>query len=98
MSLEEFMSVEEIKSCHILFISASEAEKYKEIFAALQGRAVLMVGDTEGFARQGGMVRFLTEEKRIRRRINLEAAKDAGLSVNSNLLRAAEIVGNKRKP
>jgi hypothetical protein len=38
------------------------------------------------------MIRFITERNRIRLRINLEAARAAGLTLSSKLLRAAEIV------
>jgi hypothetical protein len=90
--VERYRRVEEIKTCHILFISPSESEKYDDIFAKLQGRAILTVGDSEGFARRGGMIRFVTEEKRIRLRVNLAAARAAKLTISSKLLRQAEIV------
>ena len=52
-------------------------------------------GEIENSARRGVMIRFITESNRIRLRINLDAAKRAGLTVSSKLLRSAEIVGNK---
>lgn len=94
--VERFNRVEEIKTCHILFISPSEAEKYEQIFARLQGRSILTVGDTEGFTTRGGMIRFLTEQNRIRLRVNVGAARAAGLTISSRLLRAADIVGRER--
>lgn len=93
--VERFRRVEEIKTCHILFISRSEIEKYEQIFATLNGRPILTVGDTEGFATRGGMIRLLTEQNRIRLRVNVRAARAAGLTISSRLLRAAEIVGSK---
>lgn len=96
--VERFHRVEEIKTCHILFISPSETGKYEQIFARLQGRSILTVGDTEGFSTRGGMIRFLTEQNRIRLRVNVGAAKAAGLTISSKLLRAAEIVGTTRTP
>lgn len=96
--VERFGRVDDIKTCHILFISPSENEKYEQIFARLQGRSILTVGDTEGFATRGGMIRFLTEQNRIRLRVNVGAARAAGLTVSSRLLRAAEIVRTTRTP
>jgi hypothetical protein len=86
-----YRRVEEIRSCHILFISSSETAKYDEIFSKLQGRSILTVGDSDSFARRGGIIRFLTEEKRIRLRVNLAAARAAQLTISSKLLRQAEI-------
>lgn len=94
--VERYHRVEEARTCHILFISPSESEKYEQIFGTLQGRTVLTVGDNDGFTRHGGMIRFLTEEKRIRLRVNLAADKAAGLTISSALLRQAEIVNAKK--
>jgi hypothetical protein len=91
-----FRRAEDVVACHILFVSSSETSRYPSIFEALQGRAILTVGDTDGFATSGGMIRFITEKSRIRLRINLGAARSAGLTISSQLLRAAEVVGQGR--
>lgn len=90
--VQRYQQVEEIKACHILFISQSEAKRLERIFMALKNRSVLTVGDADGFARRGGMIRFATQNNKIRFRVNLEAAKNANLTISSKLLRAAEIV------
>jgi len=95
LTVQRFSSTEEIKSCHILFISQSEAARLDQIFSRLKERKILTVGDTEGFAQRGGIVRFMTEKNKIRLRINIESAKAAGLTISSKLLRAAELVGAK---
>ena len=98
LEVQHYRHVEEIKTCHILFISASETDKYEQILARLQERSILTVGETDGFATRGGMIRFLTEQNRIRLRVNVGAAKAAGLTISSQLLRAAKIVGTARTP
>src|SRR6267378_1758058 len=90
--VQRYHRVEEIKACHVLFISRSETENLEPIFTNLKGRNVLTVSDAVGFAQRGGMIRFVTEKNKIRLRINLEAAKAAGLTISSKLLRPAEIV------
>jgi hypothetical protein len=90
--VQRYHRVEEIKTCHVLFISRSETERLEPIVASLKGRNVLTVGDAVGFAQHGGMIRFVTEKNKIRLRINLEAAKAASLTISSKLLRPAEIV------
>ena len=90
--VRRFARVEDIDHCHILFISRSESKKLEQVVAALRGRTILTVGDTDGFALRGVMIRFISEKSRIRLRINLDSAKAAGLVVSSKLLRAAEIV------
>lgn len=90
--VRRFANVAEIDVCHILFISGSEWPHIDEVLSALRGRSILTVGDTEGFARRGGMIRFVTERNRIRLRISLDAATRAKLTISSKLLRLAEIV------
>jgi hypothetical protein len=97
LSVRRFRRVEEVDGCHILFISQSENERLGEIFERFKGRSILLVGESEGFAIRGGMVRFITERNRVRLRINLEAAKAAGLVISSKLLRPAEIVTTEKK-
>ena len=90
--VRRFRSVAEITTCHILFISRREDRRLKGILDSLRGRSILTVSDADGFARRGGMIRFVTDHHRIRFRINLEAARAANLTLSSKLLRPAEIV------
>jgi hypothetical protein len=95
LTTQRYRTVEEITSCHILFISQSEGGRLDRILADLKQRSILTVGDTEGFAQRGGMVRFLTEKNKIRLRINVDAAKAANLTISSKLLRAADLASTK---
>jgi hypothetical protein len=84
--------LEEFKDCHILFVSQSEMSRVDDILHALKGRPILTVGESENFARNGGIIRFITEKNKTRLRINANAAKDANLTISAKLLRLAEIV------
>jgi len=90
--VQRYRRVEEIKACHVLFISRSEADRLEQVFVPLKGRSILTVGDFDGFARRGGMVRFVMEKNKIRLKIGLETAKAANMTISSKLLRPAEIV------
>jgi hypothetical protein len=90
--VQRFRRVDEIKSCHVLFVSRSEAKQVDQILSNLRSRNILTVGDFEDFAQRGGMIRFITENNKIRFRINVGVAKVAKLTISSKLLRAAEIV------
>lgn len=92
VAVQRYHSVEEIKTCHILFVSQSETKHLEQIFTSLKGRKILTVGEVEGFTQRGGMIRFVTEKNKIRFRVNLEAAKAAHLTISSKLLRPAEII------
>jgi hypothetical protein len=87
-----FKNVDQLSACHILFVSASETQRYERILTTMRGRPTLTVGETDGFATRGGMVRFVTERNRVGLQVNVKAARSAGLTISSNLLRPARIV------
>jgi hypothetical protein len=90
--VRRYRRLEDVKNCHILFVSRSESEQLPAILAGLKGRSILTVGDMPDFAVNGGMIRFVNEKNRIRLSINLDAAKSANVTISSKLLRPAEIV------
>ena len=93
LMVERFRRLEDIRDCHVLFISGSETPNQERILTALRATPTLTVGETAGFATRGGMIRFLTEQNRVRLEVNVAAAKAVGLTISSNLLRPARIVG-----
>jgi YfiR/HmsC-like len=93
MVVERFHNVGEIQSCNILFIGRTAARDLPEILAALKGRSILTVSDAEAAEQSGVMIRLVTQNNRIRLRIDLGAAKASNLTISSKLLRPAEIVG-----
>ncbi len=84
--------LEELKTCHVLFVSRSERGNVAEILAALEGHSILTVGETEGFAAQGGIINFFLHENKVRFEINPDAARNRGLEIGSQLLNLAKIV------
>jgi hypothetical protein len=96
LEIHRYRRVEDVGICQILFISESESSHLEAILAALKERSVLTVSDADRAARKGVMIQFLTEKKRVRLRINLDAAKLAGLTISSKLLRPTEIVTTEK--
>jgi len=90
--VRRFEHVEGLADCQILFISRSERARLQPVLQAIKGRSVLTVSDLDDFASEGGVIGFVQEDNKIRLRINLQAAKAAGLTLSSKLLRPALIV------
>jgi hypothetical protein len=97
LALKQSTKTEELKSCHILFISASEKKHLPLILKPLKGISVLTVSETEEFAREGGIVNFLDGGERVRIEINLDAAEQARLKISSKLLSLAKVVGTEHR-
>jgi hypothetical protein len=92
ISVQRFRQASEASNCQILYIAGSEAGRYDSIVSALRGRNILTVSDINGFAEHGGMIAFVTENNRVRFKINVATAKAAGLTISSKVLRVAEVV------
>lgn len=90
--VRRFKTPETITACHLLFVSRSDAALVERTLRVLQQRSVLTLSDADGFTRAGGMVRFATENGKIRLKINLGAAKACGLRISSKIIRPATIV------
>ena len=88
--VERYTKLAEIKSCHILYIGQSEVDRVENIRDQLKGKPVLTVSDIENSGARGVVIELVTTQNRIRFRINLEAAKQANLTLSSKLLRAGE--------
>jgi uncharacterized protein DUF4154 len=84
-----FHAGEDLRSAHILFISASEKKRLPVILSPLRGSSVLTVADMEGFAESGGMIQFVSENNRVRFAINADSARRARLRISSKLLSLA---------
>ncbi|HLQ67521.1 MAG TPA: YfiR family protein [Candidatus Limnocylindrales bacterium] len=93
--VRRYRTVDEIDTCHVLFICPSEASRMAAILTRLKGRNLLTVGDTKDFVAQNGIVGFTLARNRLKLRINLAAADTAKLIISSKLLRQAEIVHPK---
>ena len=79
----------EARSCRILFISASELSRAKEILSLLEGWPVLTVSDMPSFVSNGGMIQFVLKDNKVRFEVNLTVAEKAGLTLSSQLLKVA---------
>lgn len=80
------------RRCHIVFVSSSESRNFAAVVDSVRGFAVLLVGDTDGFAAAGGSIEFTLEGNHVRFLINPDAAQRAGLMLSSKLLMLARIV------
>jgi len=94
--VERYASVDDIRDCHILFISLADKREMRRAVERVKFKPSLTVSDLDGFARLDGMIRFYNEAGRIRLRINLQATGQSNLTISSKLLRLAEIVPQQK--
>lgn len=91
IEIRRYDSVNEIKDCHILFINLQDGSMIKEAISKASGKNILTVSDANNFAGWGGIIRFYSEESKVKIEINTSAAKAANLSISSKLLSVSQI-------
>jgi hypothetical protein len=96
IEVRRVLHVEEARDAQIVFVSPSERANLAAILKALERPGVLTVGDTEGFATQGGAINFTVQARRVRFEINPAAAEQARLKMSSQLLKLAVLVAGPR--
>lgn len=94
MAFRRSTSGDNLKGCQIVFVTAEAKGQAPSIVSRLKSSSVLTVGETKGFAANGGIVNFIVEENRLRFEVNLDAARQTRLSISSKLLALAKIVRN----
>lgn len=85
---------EEIKDCHLVFLTASAGKQQRKLLQSARGVPVLLVSEMPGFARSGGEINFLIENGRLIFEVNAGAAEAAHLKISSKLLALAHIVSS----
>ncbi len=83
---------EDLRSCHIVFVSHSEAKRYAKLLESLDGTSVLTVGETPDFLAAGGAVAFSVQSDALQFEVDLVHANKAHLRISSRLLALARRV------
>lgn len=92
LDVKRLRAEDDLRSCHVLFISRSEKERLPTVLSQLKGSPVLSVGEINGFAEQGGMINLLLVNKTVKIEINQAATVQAGLQISAKLLKLARLV------
>jgi len=79
---------ESLEGCQIAFVSVSESARTAEILEQARHAPVLTVGEAQRFLRDGGMIRLLVEDDRVRFQMDGRRA-EAAVRVSSQLLALA---------
>jgi hypothetical protein len=97
IAVRRLENAERRTGCDVLFVSASESVRLDRVIDPRTPEfGVLTVSDMPGFAEAGGIIQMVLEHRRVRFEINVTAARRAGLSISSKLLRLARTLHQDR--
>ena len=92
--VKQFDRPEELVDCQLVFLSQSD--ELTETLWILKELPVLTVSDAATFTEKGGIIQFELVDNKVRFRINVDAARTAGLTISSKLLSLAISVTDTR--
>jgi hypothetical protein len=90
--IERYRTRADLKPCQILFIDRSASAEVGAVLRDVEHSGTLTVTDFDVGADPDVVIRFFTENQRIRLRINMDSARTAGLTISSKLLRPSQVV------
>lgn len=91
----DFLSTSSSKTdCQILYVSDTNKQKiiFEKIQSALYKGGILVVGESESFVAEGGMIGFVNRNGKIKLQINLQSTNQTGLKISAKLLEIADLI------
>jgi hypothetical protein len=79
-------------NCHVLFISEEGSSSLKRIASLTEGSPILIISESDGLARKGSCINFITVDERLKLEINKSNVEQRNLSIASELLELGIII------
>lgn len=79
-------------NCHILFVPGTDKARIRSVLSQSSSLPALSVGESDGFATDGGVVNFRLENATVRIEINAESARRKNLRISAKLMSLAKVV------
>jgi hypothetical protein len=89
IQIKRYKTVQEIATCHILFIPFSRTKQLAEIQSALQGKNTLLITEKNGALGEGAAINFVILADKIKFELQTENVTKYGLKYSSKLLEMA---------
>ena len=92
VSVEQLRSEADIANCQVVIVGDVGAENIRHLVNLCKNSSTLLVGESEGFTRDGGTIGFVLRDGTVRFQVNLQTAQVDRVSISSKLLTLAEQV------
>ena len=89
-------SPSEATGCALLFITRSEWHRDPDVLRQVPEPGVVTVGESEEFARQGGVLAFVIQNETVRFAVNLAAQNRAQVRISSRMVSLASAIMDRQ--
>ncbi|NOY42624.1 MAG: YfiR family protein [Planctomycetes bacterium] len=84
--VHQFATMEDYEPCQILFVTRSTPPNDEaQLLENLEGRPILFVGESSGFATRGGTINFFVDGNNVRFELNADQALQSQLVLNAKM-------------
>lgn len=92
INIKAISDISEATPCSIVFLSKDKDDYIEKIADLAKNKALLTVGDTEGFGRRGLLVNLYVVKGKVKFEVNQKTLDNSHLSVSYKLLNLARIL------
>lgn len=93
LNFQQYKQLSQIQTgCHLLYVGEDKRQQLEQIFNNFDHYYVLSVSSVDGFVSQGGVLNILRTSDQQRFEINLQRARQNGLSLSSDLLELSRVI------
>ncbi|MCG6535573.1 MAG: YfiR family protein, partial [Syntrophales bacterium LBB04] len=94
LAIRRVENLSQLDNCQVLFIAASERYRLQQLLPAVHQMGIMTISDMRDFTKMGGIVSLVSVNNRITYDLNLVAARSAGISFSTQILKLANDVIN----
>ena len=84
-----------LEQCQMLYVSGLDKNTTIQLLAEIKNQHILTIGEQDYFVDHDGMINLDMQEGKVEIQVNLEATKQAGLTISARVLKIATIVKSK---
>jgi hypothetical protein len=88
IELKRVESVDDLLSCHIIYLSGANSENLELVTASLGSKSVLLVTEDD-LVRKGATISFVVQDEKLRFKIKRALLEKSGLVASEGLLKLA---------
>lgn len=92
LSVKNIASTEDARSCQAVFLASKKDKDFDALQSAISGKSVLLITESESYAKKGAGISFYSEGQKMRFKINPKIIEANNLMVSSNLLAIGTVV------
>jgi hypothetical protein len=85
LEIKKFPAVQDIKKCHILFVSENKSQHITSVVKKVKPNSTLIITSKQGLVDRGSGINFIVKNNRQKFELNKKNVESYSLKVSSNL-------------